>query len=63
MLLERPVYNRLIAFINDNRLLYRYQVGFQKVNSTPFAIMLLTDKITEALDRGECPMSVFILYF
>ena len=27
-LLERLMYNRLICFINDNKLLYDYQVGF-----------------------------------
>ena len=41
-LLERLVY-RLIVFINNNRILYEYQFGFQKGKSTHFAIMLLTD--------------------
>ena len=59
-LLERLVYNRLIDFINNNRILYEYQFGFQKGESTHFAIMLLTDKITEALDRGECLIGVFL---
>ena len=31
-----------------------------KGKSTLFAIMLLTDKITEALDRGECLIGVFL---
>ena len=59
-LLERLVYNRLIVFINNNMILYEYQFGFQKGKSTHFAIMLLTDKITEALDRGECLIGVFL---
>ena len=54
------MYNRLINFINNNRILYEYQFGFQKGKSTNFAIMLLTDKITEALDRGECLIGVFL---
>ena len=36
-LLERLAYNRLIAFINNNRILYEYQFGFQKGKSTNFA--------------------------
>ena len=59
-LLERLVYNRPIMFINNNSILYENQFGFQKGKSTHFAIMLLTDKITEALDRGECLIGVFL---
>ena len=29
-LLERLVYNRIISHINDNKLIYEYQFGFQK---------------------------------
>ena len=61
--LERLVYNRLIGFINNNKVLYEYQFGFQKGNSTHFAIMLLTDKITEALDRGEMPHWCIFRFF
>ena len=59
-LLERLVYNRLISHINDNKLLYEYQFGFQKGKSTYLAIMMLVDKITEALDQGECVVGVFL---
>ena len=59
-LLERLVYNRLISHINDNKLLYEYQFGFQKGKSTYLAIMMLVDKITEALDQGESVVGVFL---
>ena len=59
-LLERLVYNRLISHINENKLLYEYQFGFQKGKSTYLAIMMLVDKITEALDQGECVVGVFL---
>ena len=58
-LLERLVYNRLISHINDNKLLYEYQFGFQNGKSTYLAIMLLKDKITEPLDQGESVVGVF----
>ena len=59
-LLERLVYNRLISHINENKLLYEYQFGFQKGKSTYLAIMMLVDKSTEALDQGECVVGVFL---
>ena len=59
-LLERLVYNRLISHINENKLSYEYQFGFQKSKSTYLAIMMLVDKITEALGQGECVVGVFL---
>ena len=45
---ERLMYNRLIQFINDNNLLYKFQFGFQKGISTHMALIVLLDKISEA---------------
>ena len=59
-LLEKLVYNRLISHIKDNKLLYEYQFGFQKGKSTHLAIMMLVDKITEALDQSESVVGVFL---
>ena len=59
-LLERLVYNRLIVYITNNKLLYEYQFGFQKGKSTHLALILLVDKITEALDRGEGVIGIFL---
>ena len=59
-LLKRLVYNRLIAYITNNKPLYEYQFGFQKGKSTHLALILLVDKITEALDRGECVIGIFL---
>ena len=60
-LLERLVYNRLISHIIDNKLLYEFYFGFQKGKSTHFlAIMMLVDKVTEALDQGESVVGVFL---
>ena len=50
----------IISHINDNKLLYEYQFGFQKDKSTHLAIMMLVDKITEALDQGESVVGVFL---
>ena len=62
-LLERLMYNRLICFINDNKLLYDYQFGFQKGKSTYMAMVILIEKISEALDRGDCVIGVLLDFF
>ena len=54
------MYNRLISHINDNKLSYEYQFGFQKSKSTDLAIIMLIDKITEALDQGESVFGMFL---
>ena len=53
-IIERLMYHRLIEFINENGLLYEYQFGFQRGKSTSMALVTLIDKVTEALDKGEC---------
>ena len=60
LLEERLVYNHSISHINDNKLSYEYQFGFQKGKSTHLAIMMLVDKIMEALDQGESVVGVFL---
>ena len=52
------MYNRLISYINDNKLLYDYQFGFQKGKSAHLAIMMLVNKIADALDQGESVVGV-----
>ena len=59
-LIERLMYNRLIMFVTNNDLLYKYQFGFQRGKSTYMALLLLVDKITEALDKGECVVGIFL---
>ena len=54
------MYNRLIEFINENGLLYKYQFGFRKGKSTNMALVTLIDKINEALDEGECIIGIFL---
>ena len=58
-LLERLMYNWLICFINENKLLYDNQFGFQKAKSTYLAMIMLVEKNSGALDRGEYVIDVF----
>ena len=57
---ERLMYNRLLKYINDNNLLHRYQFGFQKGKSTHMALIVLIDKISEALEKGDCVVGIFL---
>ena len=54
------MYNRLIHYINENKLLYKYQFGFRAGKYTHMALIVLLDTTSEALERGECVMGVFL---
>ena len=54
------MYNRLIYYISENKLLYENQFGFQTGKSTHMTLIVLLDKISEALERGECVIKVFL---
>ena len=45
-LLERLMYNRLIHYINENRLRYKSQFGSQKGKSTEMALIVLVDHLS-----------------
>ena len=51
-ILERLMYNRILAFIIKHYILYRYQFGFKQHYSTNLALITLVDKITESLQKG-----------
>ena len=54
------MYNRLVTYINENRLLYKYQFGFQEGKATYMDLIMLIEKVTEALDKGESVIGVFL---
>lgn len=59
---EKLMYNRLLKFMNGNNMLYKYQFGFKKNHSTSMALIVLVDKITEALQNGEHVLGLFLDY-
>ena len=59
-ILERIMYNRLLAFINNNNLLYDYQFGFRNKRSPNLALIFLVDKISTALENGEYVLGLFL---
>lgn len=57
---ERVFYNRLFDFLRQEDILYDKQFGFRKSYSTQMALLLLTDRITNAIEHGEFCMGVFL---
>jgi hypothetical protein len=57
---ERVFYNRLLEFINKYKILYINQFGFKKNHSTYMALIILLDKIVDALEKGEYVIGVFL---
>ena len=58
--LERLMYNRLLAHINANNLLYKFQFGFRNKHSPNLAMIYLIDKISNALQKGDLVLGLFL---
>ena len=52
--------NRLTNFLNRHRLLSDQQYGFRQNLSTDFALLELSDKIAEAIDRKKFMIGIFV---
>ena len=59
-ILERIMYNRVYSHLNKYKLLYNKQFGFQNNNSTEHAIIQLINDISNAFDKGEFTLGVFM---
>jgi len=57
---EKIISNRLLNFLNKNQFFYSQQFGFRQNHSTSSALIAFNEYITNALDRSETPISVFI---
>ena len=58
--LERLMYNRLLLFINENGLLYKFQFGFRTLHSPNLALIIIVDKISKDLENGEYILGLFL---
>jgi hypothetical protein len=59
-LLERMMYNRLMSFVNMNKILYKYQFGFRQNHSTALAITILVNHLLSAMDNGDIVVGTFL---
>ena len=59
-ILEKLMYDRLLAFLNKNDILNKYQFGFRNNHSTYMALVILLENLRNALDNGECAVGIFL---
>jgi hypothetical protein len=59
-LLERLMFNRLIPFLDENKILTEAQNGFRKGKCTETAVWWFTEIIQDALDKGVHLIGIFI---
>ena len=57
---EKVMYSRLLSFIENHNLLFQYQFGFRQMHSSYMALMIMMDKITAAMDRGDLVVGIFL---
>ena len=58
-ILEIPMYNRLLEFLNKHKISNKYRFGFRNTHSVMSLITLL-ENLRNALDRGNCAIGIFL---
>ena len=59
-ILEKLMYKRLYAFLNNNNVIYNLQFQFREQQSTSHALVNINDNIRKALDDGNVGCGVFV---
>ena len=59
-ILEKIIFKQLSTYLNEHKLLYDSQYGFRAGHSTELASIELIDRITQDLDKGKIPISIFL---
>ena len=57
---EKLIFNRVYGFLESHNAIYEHQYGFRKQHSTNHALINITDKIRDALDKNLLAVGVFI---
>ena len=57
---ERVMYNRMEHFIDEHKLIYKYQFGFRKKYSTNHALLSIVEQINTNLDNKKFACGVFV---
>ena len=58
--LEKLMYNHLMAFIEKFKILYDFQFGFRKAHSTAMALISVYDQILKALQNESYSIGVYL---
>ena len=59
-ILEKLMYDKLYAFLNNNNIIYNLQFGFIQQYSTSHALINNTENMRKALDDGNIGCGVFV---
>ena len=59
-IIEKIMHKRLYHFLEQNNILFENQFGFRKNNSTSYALMEITQKIKESVEKGKFGCGIFI---
>ena len=59
-IMEKIVYSRVFSFLDKNKIFYKQQYGFRPKYSTNHAIIDITEKIRETLDKNKIAAGVFV---
>jgi len=59
-LLEKLMYNRIIAFLDKHNILYKFQYGFRRCHSTSLALIEMLDNVYTNLDTGNVTVAVYL---
>ena len=58
--IENIMHKRLYHFLEQNNILFENQFGFRKNNSTSYALIEITEKIKESVEKGKFGCGIFI---
>ena len=57
---EKLVFNRLMKYLTDKDILYKYQFGFRPQHDTTLAVIDMVDRITAAIDAKKYSLGIFV---
>ena len=57
---EKLLYNRVQSFLDKNKVLFTQHYGFRKKHSTAQTLLDISQKIMDALDKGQFACGIFI---
>jgi retron-type reverse transcriptase len=58
-ILERIIYDQVIAFLDQHKIIHQHQFGFRKNHSTEHAILEITDALKNSIDNKELTCGLF----
>ena len=59
-IIEKVMFNRLYAFLENHKCIYNLQFGFRKNHSTNHAILSIIEKIQDAIKNNKFAIGIFI---